>query len=133
MNAFTLAAAFGILILIFQDGRFESLFSYTSEGALDLTIPLVPAALVFAISTDYGVFLLSRVREARSSGQSGREAISSSVAVVGASSPRPAILFAAPSAPSAPRTSSSSRSSASAPQSPCSPTRSCAAFSFPRL
>src|SRR5262249_60584660 len=40
MNALTLAAAFGILILIFQDGRFESLLGYTSHGALDLTIPL---------------------------------------------------------------------------------------------
>jgi RND superfamily putative drug exporter len=68
MNALTLAAAFGILILIFQDGRFESLLSYTSQHALDLTIPLVLAALVFAISTNYGVFLLSRVREARASG-----------------------------------------------------------------
>ena len=65
MNALTLGAAFGALILIFQDGRFESLLGYTSQGALDLTIPLVLAALVFAISTDYGVFLLSRIREAR--------------------------------------------------------------------
>jgi putative drug exporter of the RND superfamily len=56
MTALTLAAAFGALILIFQDGRFEGLLGYTSQGALDLTIPLVLAALVFAISTDYGVF-----------------------------------------------------------------------------
>ena len=94
MNALTLAAAFGILILIFQDGRFESLLGYTSQDALDLTIPLVLAALVFAISTDYGVFLLSRVREARSSGQSEREAISRSVAVVGRIVTAAAILFA---------------------------------------
>ena len=65
MTALTLAATFGVLILIFQDGRLESLLGYTSQGALDLTIPLVLAALVFAISTDYGVFLLSRIREAR--------------------------------------------------------------------
>jgi RND superfamily putative drug exporter len=94
MNALTLAAAFGILILIFQDGRLESLLSYTSQGALDLTIPLVLAALVFAISTDYGVFLLSRVREARSSGQSDRDAISGSVALVGRIVTAAAILFA---------------------------------------
>jgi RND superfamily putative drug exporter len=94
MNALTLAAAFGILILIFQDGRFESLLGYTSQDALDLTIPLVLAALVFAISTDYGVFLLSRVREARSGGRSDREAISDSVAVVGRIVTAAAILFA---------------------------------------
>jgi uncharacterized membrane protein YdfJ with MMPL/SSD domain len=94
MNALTLAAAFGILILIFQDGRFESLLGYTSQGALDLTIPLVLAALVFAISTDYGVFLLSRIREARSDGVNDREAIGASVAVVGRIVTAAAILFA---------------------------------------
>jgi RND superfamily putative drug exporter len=95
MNALTLAAAFGALVLIFQDGRFESLLSYTSQGALDLTIPLVIAALVFAISTDYGVFLLSRVREARLEGRTDREAISGSVATVGRIVTSAAILFAA--------------------------------------
>ena len=94
MNALTLAAAFGILILIFQDGRFESLLGYTSQGALDLTIPLVLAALVFAISTDYGVFLLSRVREARTSGQGDRTAIAGSVAIVGRIVTAAAVLFA---------------------------------------
>jgi RND superfamily putative drug exporter len=94
MNALTLAAAFGILILIFQDGRFESLLGYTSQRALDLTIPLVLAALVFAISTDYGVFLLSRVREARTSGQNDRTAIANSVAIVGRIVTAAAVLFA---------------------------------------
>jgi uncharacterized membrane protein YdfJ with MMPL/SSD domain len=94
MNALTLAAAFGALILIFQDGRFEGLLDYTSQGALDLTIPLVLAALVFAISTDYGVFLLSRIREARLQGHTNRDAISSSVATVGRIVTSAAILFA---------------------------------------
>jgi RND superfamily putative drug exporter len=94
MNALTLGAAFGALILIFQDGRFESLLGYTSRGALDLTIPLVLAALVFAISTDYGVFLLSRIREARLQGRSEREAISGSVATVGRIVTSAAVLFA---------------------------------------
>jgi uncharacterized membrane protein YdfJ with MMPL/SSD domain len=94
MNALTLAAAFGALILIFQDGRFEGLLDYTSQGALDLTIPLVLAALVFAISTDYGVFLLSRIREARLQGHNDRDAISGSVATVGRIVTSAAILFA---------------------------------------
>ena len=94
MNALTLGAAFGALILIFQDGRFESLLGYTSQGALDLTIPLVLAALVFAISTDYGVFMLSRIREARLQGRSEREAISGSVATVGRIVTSAAVLFA---------------------------------------
>jgi uncharacterized membrane protein YdfJ with MMPL/SSD domain len=94
MTALTLAAAFGALILIFQDGRLESLLGYTSQGALDLTIPLVLAALVFAITTDYGVFLLSRVREARLQGRPDREAIGGSVATVGRIVTSAAVLFA---------------------------------------
>jgi len=94
MTALTLAAAFGALILIFQDGRFQGLFGYTSQGALDLTIPLVLAALVFAITTDYGVFLLSRVREARLQGHPDREAIGGSVATVGRIVTSAAVLFA---------------------------------------
>jgi uncharacterized membrane protein YdfJ with MMPL/SSD domain len=94
MTALTLAAAFGALILIFQDGRFEGLLRYTSQGALDLTIPLVLAALVFAISTDYGVFLLSRVREARLQSRTDRDAIRASVATVGRIVTSAALLFA---------------------------------------
>jgi uncharacterized membrane protein YdfJ with MMPL/SSD domain len=93
MNALTLGAAFGLLILIFQDGRFESLLGYSSQAALDLTIPLVLAALVFAISTDYCVFLLSRVREARRGGRND-QAISASVAKVAPIVISAAILFA---------------------------------------
>jgi uncharacterized membrane protein YdfJ with MMPL/SSD domain len=94
MNALTLAATFGLLILIFQDGRLESLLGYTSQNALDLTIPLVLAALVFAIATDYGVFLLSRIREARLAGRTEREAIGGSVATVGPIVTSAAVLFA---------------------------------------
>jgi uncharacterized membrane protein YdfJ with MMPL/SSD domain len=94
MTALTLGAAFGALILIFQDGRFEGLLGYTSQGALDLTIPLVLAAIVFAISTDYGVFLLSRVREARLQGRADKAAIGGSVATVGRIVTSAALLFA---------------------------------------
>jgi uncharacterized membrane protein YdfJ with MMPL/SSD domain len=94
MTALTLAAAFGALILIFQDGRFEGLLDYASQDALDLTIPLVLAALVFAISTDYGVFLLSRVREARVQGRTDRDAVGGSVATVGPIVTSAAVLFA---------------------------------------
>jgi uncharacterized membrane protein YdfJ with MMPL/SSD domain len=95
MNALILGATFGALILIFQDGRFESVLDYSSQAALDLTIPLVLAALVFAISTDYGVFLLSRVREARLGGRGDREAIAGSVATLGPIVTSAAVLFAA--------------------------------------
>ena len=68
MNALTVATALGVLTLIYQDGRLEGLLNYTSNGGVEPTDFLVTAALVFALSTDYGVFLLGRIKEARESG-----------------------------------------------------------------
>ena len=65
MNLLGLSAVFGILVLIFQDGRLESLLGYTSQGALEATQPLFLFVVAFGLSTDYGVFLLARIKEAR--------------------------------------------------------------------
>ncbi|MEA2142331.1 MAG: hypothetical protein QOI64_761, partial [Solirubrobacteraceae bacterium] len=75
MNVLGISAAFGVLVLIFQDGRLEGLLNYTSQGALELTQPLVLLAIVFGLSTDYGVFLLTRIKEARGGGATNEEAI----------------------------------------------------------
>jgi RND superfamily putative drug exporter len=75
MNLLTVSAAFGILVLIFQDGRFEGLLSYDSQGALDSSQPILLFALIFGLSTDYGVFLLTRIKEARDSGAESNEAV----------------------------------------------------------
>jgi uncharacterized membrane protein YdfJ with MMPL/SSD domain len=75
MNALTAATATGILVFIFQDGRFTGLLSYTSQGGIEETDFLILAAMAFALSTDYGVFLLARISEARQRGVSEREAI----------------------------------------------------------
>jgi uncharacterized membrane protein YdfJ with MMPL/SSD domain len=76
MNLLALSAAFGLLVLIFQDGRFESLLAYESQGAaLDSTQPVLLFAVAFGLSTDYGVFLLTRIKEARDGGAPDREAV----------------------------------------------------------
>ena len=75
MNVLGISAAFGVLVLIFQDGRLEGLLDYTSQGALELTQPLVLLAIVFGLSTDYGVFLLTRIKEARDGGATNDEAV----------------------------------------------------------
>lgn len=75
MNVLTLSAAFGLLVLIFQDGRLEGLLGYESEGALEATQPVLLFALVFGLSTDYAVFLLSRIKEARDAGLDNTEAV----------------------------------------------------------
>ncbi len=75
MNALTAAAATGILVFIFQDGRFTGPLAYTSQGGIEETDFLILAAMAFALSTDYGVFLLARISEARQPGVPEREAI----------------------------------------------------------
>jgi RND superfamily putative drug exporter len=75
MNVLTAAAATGVLVFIFQDGRLTGLLAYTSQGGIEETGFLILAALAFALSTDYGVFLLSRIGEARRPGVPEREAI----------------------------------------------------------
>jgi uncharacterized membrane protein YdfJ with MMPL/SSD domain len=75
MNLLTLSAAFGALVLVFQDGRFESLLGFTSQGALESSQPILLFAIAFGLSTDYGVFLLTRIKEARDAGASDSEAV----------------------------------------------------------
>jgi len=75
MNTLTAVAATGIVVFIFQDGRFTGLLSYTSQGGIEETDFLILAAIAFALSTDYGVFLLARISESRKPGISEREAI----------------------------------------------------------
>ncbi|TMK23559.1 MAG: MMPL family transporter [Actinobacteria bacterium] len=68
MNTLSLSAVFGLIVLIFQHGNLQGLLSYRSTGALDSTQPILLFAIGFALATDYGVFLISRIKEAYDSG-----------------------------------------------------------------
>jgi RND superfamily putative drug exporter len=63
MNAFSITAAFGVVTFIFSDGHLSGLLGFTSAGFLDMTNPIVMLAVLFGLSMDYEVFLLSRIRE----------------------------------------------------------------------
>lgn len=63
MNALSLAASFGVITWIFQDGNLGSLLGIHSSGYLDSTDPILMLGMVFGLSMDYEVFLLSRMRE----------------------------------------------------------------------
>jgi RND superfamily putative drug exporter len=93
MNVLTLSATFGILVLVFQDGRLESVLGYTSQGALEMTQPVLLAAVAFALSTDYGVFLLSRIKELHDAGSSTTEAVAMGLARTGRLVTSAALLF----------------------------------------
>ncbi|HZO05961.1 MAG TPA: MMPL family transporter, partial [Solirubrobacterales bacterium] len=63
MNLLSIGAAYGVLVAIFQWGWFDSLLGFESQGALDtINVPLI-FAVVFGLSMDYEVFLMSRIRE----------------------------------------------------------------------
>jgi RND superfamily putative drug exporter len=93
MNALGLSATFGILVLIFQDGRFEDLLGYQSQGGLESTQPLLLFAVAFGLSTDYGVFLLSRIKEARDGGYDDRESVAVGLERTGRIVTAAALLF----------------------------------------
>jgi RND superfamily putative drug exporter len=93
MNVLTLSAAFGLLVLIFQDGRLEGLLGYSSQGALESSQPIVLFAVAFGLSTDYGVFLLGRIKEARDRGASDREAVAIGLERTGRIVTAAALLF----------------------------------------
>ena len=94
MNTLTVCVAFGVLVFVFQDGRLEGLLGYTSQGALDTSMPILLFAVAFGLSTDYGVFLLQRIGEARRSHETEEGAIAEGVAASGRTITAAALLFA---------------------------------------
>ncbi|MBV9382393.1 MAG: MMPL family transporter [Streptosporangiaceae bacterium] len=63
MNVLSLSATFGVIVWVFQWGHLSRALQFTPTGSIDPTIPILLAAIVFGLSMDYEVFLLSRVRE----------------------------------------------------------------------
>jgi RND superfamily putative drug exporter len=94
MNVLNLSAVFGLLVLIFQDGRLEGLLGYSSSGAIEQSMPILLFAVAFGLSTDYAVFLLSRIKEARDNGASDSEAVAIGLERTGRIVTAAALLFA---------------------------------------
>lgn len=63
MNVFSITASFGVVTWIFSDGHLSGLLDFEPQGFLDATNPILMLAIIFGLSMDYEVFLLSRVRE----------------------------------------------------------------------
>ena len=75
LNLLSVGAAYGVLTLVFQDGFLAPLLGFTPYGGVLGWLPMFLFVLLFGLSTDYHVFILSRIRERRRAGGDAREAI----------------------------------------------------------
>jgi len=63
MNVLSLSATFGVIVWVFQEGHLSGLLGFTPTGTIDPSMPILMLAIIFGLSMDYEVFLLSRIRE----------------------------------------------------------------------
>ena len=75
LNLLSVGAAYGILKLVFQDGHGESLLGFESTGAVTSWLPLFLFVVLFGLSMDYHVFILTRIKEAVDAGQRTEDAV----------------------------------------------------------
>jgi RND superfamily putative drug exporter len=75
LNLLSVGAAYGVLTLVFQDGFLAPLLGFTPYGGVLGWLPMFLFVLLFGLSTDYHVFILSRIRERRRAGSDARAAI----------------------------------------------------------
>jgi RND superfamily putative drug exporter len=75
LNLLSVAAAYGVLVIVFQHGVGKGLLGFTSTAGVSAIVPLLLFVLLFGLSMDYHVFMLSRIREAHATGKSTEESI----------------------------------------------------------
>jgi uncharacterized membrane protein YdfJ with MMPL/SSD domain len=75
LNLLSVGASYGILTLVFQDGHGEKLLGFESLGGITAWLPLFLFVILFGLSMDYHVFILSRIREAVDRGESTDDAV----------------------------------------------------------
>ncbi len=76
LNLLSVGAAYGVMVWIFQQGHLESVLGFTSNGAIVSWMPLFMFVVLFGLSMDYHVFILTRIREAYDRGMSSDDAVS---------------------------------------------------------
>jgi RND superfamily putative drug exporter len=83
MNALTLGASLGVIVLAFQDGLLNGLFSYTGPAAIEVTSLAFLFAVTFALATDYAVLVMARIKEQHDRGASNEEAVAVGISRTG--------------------------------------------------
>ncbi|HLL92687.1 MAG TPA: MMPL family transporter, partial [Solirubrobacteraceae bacterium] len=93
MNLLTVAVGAGLLVLVFQDGHLASLLGFSPIGGLEESNLVLLFVVAFALSTDYGVFLYARIKEAHDGGLPTREAVAHGLERTGRVVTAAALLF----------------------------------------
>jgi len=93
MNLLTVAVGAGLLVLVFQDGNLGGLLGFTPIGGLEESNLVLLFVIAFALSTDYGVFLFGRIKEAHDDGLATREAVAFGLERTGRLVTAAALLF----------------------------------------
>ena len=75
MNAMTLGATLGIVVLAFQEGWLDGLFAYTGPAAVEVTSLVFLFAVIFGLATDYAVLVMARIKEQHDLGASNEDAV----------------------------------------------------------
>ncbi|MEU6084317.1 MMPL family transporter [Streptomyces sp. NPDC047108] len=79
LNLLSVAASYGVMVAVFQHGWGDELFATEAAGAIEHWMPLFVLVILFGLSMDYHVFVVSRIREARDRGQSTANAIAEGI------------------------------------------------------
>jgi len=79
LNLLSVGAAYGLVVWIFQEGHLESLLGFESTGAVTSWLPLFLFVILFGLSMDYHVFILSRIREAYDRGLATGDAVAAGI------------------------------------------------------
>ena len=80
LNLLSVGAAYGLMVWIFQDGHLQGLLGFTAYGGITTWLPLFMFVLLFGLSMDYHVFILSRIRELWQGGASAKNAVTGGIA-----------------------------------------------------
>jgi RND superfamily putative drug exporter len=93
MNLISIGASFGIMVFVFQWGHFSGVLGFTSEGYVNDVIPIILFCILFGLSMDYEVFLLSRIREEWLHTRDNRAAVACGLEKTGSVITNAALLF----------------------------------------
>jgi uncharacterized membrane protein YdfJ with MMPL/SSD domain len=93
LNALTVIASYGIMVALFEHRATAELLGASVQDGIDVSVPILAFAVVFGLSTDYGIFLFSRISEARETAGSEQAAITEGLTLTGRLITTAAVIF----------------------------------------